>query len=116
MFFFFPTFPGGCPGEGEKEEGGGGGEDEPGEGEEGFSSGETATGIENETETGKGCRLLVPGVPEAPSGGTEGGEEEVVGGFAEAEGELKSDKQACKAKQGAILLLELPCSFVCYVY
>ena len=55
-----------------------------------------------ETETEKlrkrreGCRFLVPGVPEAPSGGAEGGEEEVVGRLAEAEGDqqLKSDKLA----------------------
>ena len=36
------------------------------------------------------CWLLVPGVPEAPSGGAEGGEKEIVGGLAETEGELKS--------------------------
>ena len=48
----------------------------------------------------EGCRLLVPGVPQASAGGAEGGEEEVVGGFAEAEGELKLDKQACKVQNG----------------
>ena len=36
----------------------------------------------------EGCRLLVPGVPQAFAGGAEGGEEEVAGGIAEAEGEL----------------------------
>ena len=36
----------------------------------------------------EGCRLLVPGVPQASAGGAEGGEEEVAGGIAEAEGEL----------------------------
>ena len=36
----------------------------------------------------EGCRLLVPGVPQASSGGAEGGEEEVAGGIAETEGEL----------------------------
>ena len=116
---FLPTFSGGCPGEGEKEEGGGGGEDEPGEGEEGFSSGETEietereneteTETENETETEKRreeCRLLVPGVPEAPSGGAEGGEEEVAGGFAEAEG----DKQACKVHRFALKRVTKSCA------
>ena len=123
MFFFFQPFSGGCPGEGEKEEGGGGGEDEPGEGEEGFSSGETEietereneteTETENETETEKRreeCRLLVPGVPEAPSGGAEGGEEEVAGGFAEAEGDLKLDKQACKVHRIALKRVTKSCA------
>ena len=37
----------------------------------------------------EGCRLLVPGVPQAFAGGAEGGEEEVAGSFAETKGGMK---------------------------